>query len=1316
TPGYTSNVGIIAVAYSNLGIRAMLDDERIRYIIPYHKSSLPGVITQATHIVMARNYESVQNTTKISKITDRDGNELTWSVKEATKRLGSAKAALTELSDHIRNDGWTVKTKKEETGHGKFGLYEDLMQTNDPRKTVNNYFEYCAAKGELPVFFEFADHDNYYKLCYDFNVMDNATEQYAPQGAVTNTYPTMVNGQLQAANVNDGNFDSEYMRNTIDRQMQFMEQQNRNMDRDIANLAENASKGNYSIERMNSSRIQKQDAEYMNLAQNPVKNEAKLTEMVKKAAAEAGYDSPMLFHGTRSFGFTKFDVEESLGTIFVSNRREVAETYSGKTNAVELSGNDRRQAKIAAKQTGRALLEAFKEYNTQGAENVRVMPDDERRNETKRYEKKLINISDNISDYAKSIEGQISADEYDGIQDIAYKVFQMSYLEADKMEDLYRTVAGEVDWGEDFGIRSNTKWNEIEGVLNNLSKLKGASDFIYEENGKLLVDGEVQERLLENYKDSTGIMRMYGKTENQLVLDADNRLWNELTEEMLPGGVYDVDWRGDIPLLNEFDDSEHWINTRMIAQYAKEHGYSSLLIRNVRDNGGKTNFSETGDVYVYFDSSQLKSADNVTYDNNGKIIPLSERFNEEETDIRWSSRTKQDEDYFKAVEEGNESYQEYIIRKVAKDAGYTEKAYHGTNRFGFTVFGNGRGHSEGLIYATTKREVAANYGGRENYAVVRKIGKKLRGGDSIENVIHDADQVLEREHHVATAEEKASVAKEIVREAVRIADKIDDVSAKSEGKLYDQFMGEYEDYYNSPSNDFDLIVNLFFELRDGDAFTSFESESKDGAIDAEYMESLRQAIEWFEGHYDSFRDFVSDHYAEFGSEELKGFRDLALKHEMYDSFVDIKYKLERIASGEELITDGRSFRTKEEMIDIVNETKDIGAYQLYVNPGENVLVVDNGPVQDWLMLKVPEIDDRYHSTDFVGQWAKNHGYSSVLVKNVQDGGITADEYILFDKNQAKSADPITYDDNGEIIPPSQRFNESSDDIRYSRRGKKNNPAYETRTYKKDKNANDVFITSELIDLVEKKPPNDKYWTGNRLYYTLSMDETEFSNFYKEINRLTAEMDEVNEGDQIKESFVIKGGKGENYRYIVELSGYMYGKVIEKSPAFKWEEKKKNGYSGNRKRSNGAISKRSGKLRVEYGNGSRDGGYGIRTQYSSDTRYGGLDSGKTTENKTGSASLDSDSNKEELNIRRRNAEDSSSESDVVMLQVRDSYGTVNRGLNIGDKGYTYSEDIRNGLKNGETRFERDSFLDNVAKTGERIALVRTGVKGKFAAYA
>lgn len=42
----------------------------------------------------------------------------------------------------------------------------------------------------------------------------------------------------------------------------------------------------------------------------------------------------------------------------------------------------------------------------------------------------------------------------------------------------------------------------------------------------------------------------------------------------------------------------------------------------------------------------------------------------------------------------------------------------------------------------------------------------------------------------------------------------------------------------------------------------------------------------------------------------------------------------------------------------------------------------------------------------------------------------ADSYIVFARNQVKSADPVTRDDAGRVIPLSERFNEASPDIRY----------------------------------------------------------------------------------------------------------------------------------------------------------------------------------------------------------------------------------------------------------------------------------------------
>ena len=41
-----------------------------------------------------------------------------------------------------------------------------------------------------------------------------------------------------------------------------------------------------------------------------------------------------------------------------------------------------------------------------------------------------------------------------------------------------------------------------------------------------------------------------------------------------------------------------------------------------------------------------------------------------------------------------------------------------------------------------------------------------------------------------------------------------------------------------------------------------------------------------------------------------------------------------------------------------------------------------------------------------------------------------DEYIVDNPRQIKSADPVTYDDDGHVIPLSKRFDFTNPDIRY----------------------------------------------------------------------------------------------------------------------------------------------------------------------------------------------------------------------------------------------------------------------------------------------
>jgi len=70
----------------------------------------------------------------------------------------------------------------------------------------------------------------------------------------------------------------------------------------------------------------------------------------------------------------------------------------------------------------------------------------------------------------------------------------------------------------------------------------------------------------------------------------------------------------------------------------------------------------------------------------------------------------------------------------------------------------------------------------------------------------------------------------------------------------------------------------------------------------------------------------------------------------------------------------------------------------------------------------------------------SQGYDGIIIRDTRFDADTLGEgkkneqIVVFAPNQIKSAEPVTYDDKGNVIPLSQRFNEENEDIRYSRKG------------------------------------------------------------------------------------------------------------------------------------------------------------------------------------------------------------------------------------------------------------------------------------------
>lgn len=216
-PMYAKTHGIIGVGYSYNHILKMLADDNIPYIIPYHSSGLPKPIKVATNISYAADYTPVQNTlaflgyNKISWHASHEGVP-SYATTAAEKKSGSKNvinagenhlqnllkkhngngpAAMHELLEFMAANNYRPATKKAgQNGHGKFDLYGALNRhvaegdKNAHVTAANDYIAWCMNNGYTPVFFEFADNPNYYKLLYDFSVVDLTTGETAAQQTV----------------------------------------------------------------------------------------------------------------------------------------------------------------------------------------------------------------------------------------------------------------------------------------------------------------------------------------------------------------------------------------------------------------------------------------------------------------------------------------------------------------------------------------------------------------------------------------------------------------------------------------------------------------------------------------------------------------------------------------------------------------------------------------------------------------------------------------------------------------------------------------------------------------------------------------------------------------------------------------------------------------------------------------------------------------------------------------------------------------------------------------------------------------------------
>ena len=418
-------------------------------------------------------------------------------------------------------------------------------------------------------------------------------------------------------------------------------------------------------------------------------------KMVDEAAKEAGYNSPILYHGTRSFGFTEFDLSkmDDKRSIFLTDNERIAATYSGVMGKRNASGEEMRSVdtlsaeelveELNSEQFGSAADPDDKtQYTHLSLKDVNALIGnvnseiDALREEVpkiiRQYADRMAADFDSkdhrTHEQLVQLDKMLGGYDYRGIPTQLYMLlhytdaFNGTAAEASKIAKLEQDIR----LMNKLAQRDNSEGAIVESWLNGYSL-------------NVLDTQQARDKLA--VKRKTGNYGLYAKLGKALVIDADGAVWNDIRHWYHALGITvhstQVERRGDSFALidrasgeeiaegrfavNPSTESvptkqlhaymvdkaqamlsivtENMNNTRDIAAFAQKRGYDSVIFRNLRDNGGHNSFvgtEEQADIYVLFDPSQAKTADPVTYDNDGKVIPLSERFNSGSNDIRYS--------------------------------------------------------------------------------------------------------------------------------------------------------------------------------------------------------------------------------------------------------------------------------------------------------------------------------------------------------------------------------------------------------------------------------------------------------------------------------------------------------------------------------------------------------------------------------------------------------------------------------------------------------------------------------------------------------
>lgn len=572
-----------------------------------------------------------------------------------------------------------------------FDLLENAEYDRSSRDTKNHknadYFDYYVKTVQIDgkVYDLVADvkraYGNSDGLYYTLYLVDNATKK-----AVVSQRPQTLGSSepITASEMGSNSFSADMVPQSDTAVNNYSMQ----------NSAEDAS-GKHSL-----MDIPAMDSEYSAAVESGNMQEAQ--RLVDEAAKAAGYNSEPLYHGTKSFGFTKIDTAQADDNIsfFATSNPDMAQTYSGKKGNKAIKNAAVNTRAMPIEDVVNRLNEEASNDGYEVGSSYRIMKRGDVKSFLADLDRRIESLNDviarKVDEYADRLAEDFSQNNITAHDTLVRLLEATENYRYSGMSTPLWMLSKHTDV---FNESEKKLVGEIEAdvrLRNRLEARGGSDDVVVREDLDrysiiVMSFAEAREELAK--LSASGNYSLRGRTDNFLDVDGNNHNWNEIFTTLEPKGgnnflaeynqdtgsviMSDKDGRfaevhastlsDALPgmaraitkkfgsyfapqILSSAKDqlrngataevavkSTGKMSTRDIAKFAKEQGYRGVKISNIYDNGGGGKDAGAGDVYIFFyPEEDVKSADPVTYDDAGNVIPLSERFNNSNSDIRYS--------------------------------------------------------------------------------------------------------------------------------------------------------------------------------------------------------------------------------------------------------------------------------------------------------------------------------------------------------------------------------------------------------------------------------------------------------------------------------------------------------------------------------------------------------------------------------------------------------------------------------------------------------------------------------------------------------